>query len=158
MGNLAATVQQIAEWVGGRVEGDGAVEIRGIASLETAEAGELTFATDAKHLAHLSDSRASAVIVATEAAVSASLPLIRVQDVQAAVATVLGHWAPPPDHPPSGVHPSAVVADDAQVADTAHARSGRDDRAAGPDRRRQHSEGGCRRRQRGGRRARLPAG
>jgi hypothetical protein len=39
MGNLAATVQSIAELLGGRVEGDGRVEICGIASLESAGAG-----------------------------------------------------------------------------------------------------------------------
>ncbi|MCJ7544132.1 MAG: UDP-3-O-(3-hydroxymyristoyl)glucosamine N-acyltransferase [Phycisphaerae bacterium] len=119
MGDRAATVQSIADLVGGRVEGDGAVEIRGLASLETAEAGELTFAADAKHLARLSDSRASAALVAAEATVSAPMPLIRVDHVPAAVARLLAHWAPPADHPPVGVHPSAVIAADAQVSDTA---------------------------------------
>ena len=115
MGDRTATVQSIAEWVGGRVEGDGSVQIGGIASWEAAGAGELTFATDAKHAAHLGQSRASAAIVAAEVAVSVAMPLIRVADVQAAVATVLGHWLPPPDHPPAGVHPSAVIAKDAEV-------------------------------------------
>lgn len=119
MGDLAATVQSIAELVGGRVEGDGAVAIRGLASLETAEAGELTFATDARHAARLSGSRASAALVAADATVSAPMPLIRVDHVQAALAKLLGRWAPPADNPPLGVHPSAVIADDAEVSDTA---------------------------------------
>ncbi len=118
MGDLA-TVQSIAEWLGGRVEGDGTVQIRALASVETAEAGELTFAADAKHSAHLADSRASAAIVAADADVSAAMPLIRVKHVQAAVAELLGHWAPPSDHPPPGVHPTAVIADDAEVSGTA---------------------------------------
>ena len=124
MGNRAETVQSLAQLLGGRVEGDGAVAIRGLASLEAAEAGELTFVADAKHAARLGDSRASAALVAADLAVSAAMPLIRVQNVEAAVAKLLGHWAPPDDHPPVGVHPSAVIAGDAQVADTARVGAG----------------------------------
>ncbi|MGA2265504.1 MAG: UDP-3-O-(3-hydroxymyristoyl)glucosamine N-acyltransferase [Phycisphaerae bacterium] len=119
MANRTLTVQAIAALVGGRVEGDGSVSIRDIASLETAGAGDLTFATDAKYAARLTGSKASAAIVAADAAVSAAMPLIRVDHVQAAVAKLLDHWAPPEDNPPQGIHPSALVAVGAQVADTA---------------------------------------
>ncbi len=119
MGDRPLTLRAVAELVGGRLEGDGAVVIRGIASLESAGEGELTFAADAKYAARLADSKASAALVADGAAVSAAMPLIRVAHVQSAVAKLLGHWAPPEDNPPSGIHPSALIAPDAQVADTA---------------------------------------
>ena len=113
------TVRVIAELVGGRLEGDETVSIRAMAAIESAGAGEITFAADQKRAARLSGSKAAAAIVAADAAVSVGMPLIRVGDVQAAVAKLLGHWAGQPDRPAAGVHPSAVVARDAQIADTA---------------------------------------
>jgi UDP-3-O-[3-hydroxymyristoyl] glucosamine N-acyltransferase len=119
MGDRTLTVRAVAELVGGRLEGDGAAVVRGIAALETAGQGELTFAADSRYAARLAGSKASAALVADDASVSAAMPLIRVPHVQSAVAKLLGHWAPPADNPPRGIHPSAVIAPDAQVADTA---------------------------------------
>ncbi|HAU37068.1 MAG TPA: UDP-3-O-(3-hydroxymyristoyl)glucosamine N-acyltransferase [Phycisphaerales bacterium] len=109
------TVRRVADWLGATVEGDETAEIRALASLETAGPGELTFAADARREAHLADCRASAVIVGPDAPASKAT-LLRVPDVQKAVATVLSRLACPEDLPAPGVHPLATVADDAQVA------------------------------------------
>ncbi|MFW6133118.1 MAG: UDP-3-O-(3-hydroxymyristoyl)glucosamine N-acyltransferase [Planctomycetota bacterium] len=109
------TVRQVAEWVGGRVEGDGDAALRGVAGVDDAGPDELTFAADAKRAAALAQSGAAAAIVGP-AAETAPMPLIRVDDVQAAVAEVLARLSPDEALPPPGVHPSAVVADDAEVA------------------------------------------
>ena len=110
------TVARIAEWVGGTVEGDGRVRIDSIAALDAAREGQLTFAADAKRAEQLADSRAACALVVAEAKVPAiSMPLIRVEDVQAAMAKLLGALSRDEDLP-ADVHPSAVIAPDATEA------------------------------------------
>jgi UDP-3-O-[3-hydroxymyristoyl] glucosamine N-acyltransferase len=108
------TVRAIAEIVGGAVEGDGNVEIHGVAAIDTADAGEITFAADEYRAARLTECKASAAIVG-KAAPTHAMPLVRVENVSEALAKLLAHLAPPPEVPPRGVHPSAVVDKDAFV-------------------------------------------
>ncbi|MFB3892525.1 MAG: UDP-3-O-(3-hydroxymyristoyl)glucosamine N-acyltransferase [Phycisphaerae bacterium] len=115
MRNLPATVSEIAAWIGGTVEGDGALRIAGLAAMDSAAPGELTYAADDKHAAHLGRSKASAAIVGRQPA-SARMTLIRVADVQSAVAKLLAHVSEPEDLPPAGRHPTAIVAPDAIIA------------------------------------------
>jgi len=112
------TARQVAELVGGSVEGDGNVELLSVASIEAAGGSDLTFAGDSKHASRLARSKAGAAIVASEPA-EAAMTLIRVENVQAAVAKLLGHLAAPEDLPPVGVHQSAVIAADAEVSSEA---------------------------------------
>ncbi|MBS3735114.1 MAG: UDP-3-O-(3-hydroxymyristoyl)glucosamine N-acyltransferase [Phycisphaerae bacterium] len=109
------TVRQIAEWVGGRAVGDAGVTLRGVASIGDAGPEDVTFAADAKRAAGLRESRAGAAIVA-EPLDAAAMPLVQVDDVQAAVAEVLRRLAPPETLPPAGIDPTASVAEDADVA------------------------------------------
>lgn len=109
MNDEPVTVRAVAEWVDGTVDGDGEVTVRGLAPLDSAVGDQLSFA-DGKHLAKLADTQAGAVLVPAEADISdASLPLIRVDNVERAVAAALGRWAPPEQRPPMGIAPSAVV-------------------------------------------------
>jgi len=112
------TVRQIAEMLGGTVEGDDSATIEGIASVETAGESELTFAADEVRASRLASSKAAAAIVAAAQAVpkAEGMTLIRVEDVTAAMADLLGRLAGPEDLPAEGVHGSAVVAGDAKVA------------------------------------------
>lgn len=107
------TVRAVAQWVGGSVEGDESLALAGIAPLDAAGPEHLSFA-DTRHAAAAAQSRAGALIA--EPGVCANVPVIRVKDVQPAVAQVLAKLAGPEDLPPRGVHPSAVVAADARVA------------------------------------------
>ena len=56
-------VKEIAERVGGTVQGDGAIEITGVNGLELAEPGQITFLSDKKFAEKLKASNASAVFV-----------------------------------------------------------------------------------------------
>lgn len=109
------TVDEIARLVGGRVEGEGSTPVHGVAPVDSAAAGELTFAADERWATRLANSKAAAAIVGVWPA-SAAMPLIRVSDVQAAMAILLSRLSPPTDFPPPGRHPSAVVAADAEIA------------------------------------------
>ena len=114
MRNLPLTVQQIAQVVGGRVEGDGGVMIHALAAMDAAAASDLTFAADERRAGQLAKSLAGAALVAKEPA-SAPMPLVRVSNVQEALAKLLGHLMGDEDLPLRGRHPSATVAPDAKV-------------------------------------------
>jgi len=115
MKQLSMTVRQVAECVGGAVEGDGTLVLEGVAPLEAAGPNQLTFAADAKFAARLQESRAGAALVG-KGLQRPGMPLIRVDDVQAALVKLLEKIAEPEDLPPVGVHPSAVISPKATVA------------------------------------------
>jgi len=112
---LPLTAGQIARIVSGTVEGDESVQVTGLSALETAGPGDLTFAADEKWAAKLSQSKAAVAIVGDQPP-SAAITLIRVGDVQEAMATLLGALGGDEDLPPAGIHPTAVIDTSADVA------------------------------------------
>ena len=85
---MTKRLREIAEWVDGTVIGDGEIEISGVAGIEEAQAGEITFIADPKYLAHLSKTNASAVIVSREVT-QADKPLLCVMNPKLAFAKIL---------------------------------------------------------------------
>lgn len=59
-------LKELAAWVGGTVVGDEEVEISGVASIEEAQPGQITFIGNPKFLPRLSETNASAIIVSPE--------------------------------------------------------------------------------------------
>jgi len=114
MTNQTLTVLQVAELIGGTVEGDASGKIRGVAAIDQAAPEDVTFAVDERNAAALATSQAGAAIVARNAP-AAPMPLIRVDNVWPAVAKLLAHLAGGADVPKPGIHPSATVAPDAQL-------------------------------------------
>jgi len=109
------TVEQLAAFVDGFVEGDGNVLISGIANIEDAQTGDVTFAENSKLLDNAARSGASAVIApqtASQLDISVQKPLIRVKNPRFAFAQVLRIFAPEPKIF-KGIHPSAVIGSDA---------------------------------------------
>ena len=89
------TVQQIAEVLGGTVEGDAARRISSLAKIEEARAGSLTFLSNAKYEPFLYETGASAVIVgqAQELRQPVSAALIRVENPYTAFSQLLEFYA-----------------------------------------------------------------
>ncbi|ABA88502.1 acyl-(acyl carrier protein)--UDP-3-O-(3-hydroxyacyl)-glucosamine/UDP-3-N-(3-hydroxyacyl)-glucosediamine 2-N-acyltransferase [Syntrophotalea carbinolica DSM 2380] len=58
-----ATLNELAELIGGEVVGDGSVVLNRMAPIESAGPGDITFVANPKYLAKLKDTTASAVIV-----------------------------------------------------------------------------------------------
>ena len=115
MKNERLTLRQVADLLGGTVEGDDSIVVEGIASMESAGPTDLPFAADEKHGSRVAECKGAAAIVGRFPP-AAAIPLIRVANVQAAVAKFLGHIGEHEDFPPVGVHASAGVWPDAQVA------------------------------------------
>ena len=89
------TVQQIAEVLGGTVEGDTTRRISSLAKIEEARAGSLTFLSNAKYEPFLYDTGASAVIVgnAQELRQPVTAALIRVENPYTAFSQLLEFYA-----------------------------------------------------------------
>jgi len=103
----------IAQRIGCELRGDGSVEITGLAPIEDAPPGTLTFLANPRYRQHLETTRAAAVIVATNEP-DVSLPTLRAADPYLAFAQALElFYVPPPQQ--AGIHPSAQIAPSARL-------------------------------------------
>lgn len=103
------TLREIVDLVDGQLVGDGSIEIVGVAGLEEAQAGDLSFLANPRYRALLGTTKASAVLV-PEDVTEAPVALIRTANPYLALAQVLEHLHPP-ERPQPGIHPTAVIAD-----------------------------------------------
>jgi UDP-3-O-[3-hydroxymyristoyl] glucosamine N-acyltransferase len=108
------TIRELAELVGARLEGDGAALIEGVGSLDDATPRQVTFVSDQRNEPLLAACKAGAAIVGDSVAACAT-PLLRVKNVQEALAKALAHFSSGDDLPPVGVHPSATIAQHATI-------------------------------------------
>lgn len=118
---MSWTAASLAARAGGAAEGDGGVEVCGLASLAEAGAGDLSFLANPRYEHLMAASRAAAVIVAPEwQGAHACRCLIRCANPDKAFAALTALFAPPPVVRPPGVHPSAVVAPTAVLGGDVH--------------------------------------
>jgi UDP-3-O-[3-hydroxymyristoyl] glucosamine N-acyltransferase len=111
-------LSEIAALVGGELEGDRDPVITGVAGVEEAGTGDLTFLARPGLVATLEKSGAAGVLVGP--GLEVSVPAVRVEDPYRAFAAFLARLQTPLDRLfPPGVHPTAVVDPTARVADTA---------------------------------------
>jgi UDP-3-O-[3-hydroxymyristoyl] glucosamine N-acyltransferase len=109
---------ELAERLGGRaVEGDPALELVGVASLEDGGPAELGFVRSARHADALAKSRVGAVIAPPDV-VTGGRPTIRSAAPNLDIARAARLFAPDA-RPAAGVHPRAVVDPSAAVDATA---------------------------------------
>ena len=101
-------LRTIAERIGGRIAGNGDVEISGVASIESAAANDVVFVENEKHLPRALASAAGAVIAGEFAATASGKPLLIVRQPRLAFARAAALFAPAP-RPSPGVDPTAAV-------------------------------------------------
>ncbi len=117
------TLASIAERTGGRVVGDAAIRVGGIAAVDDVDEGSLTFATDERYLRTALASRAAAVLVAgalIDEAASYEKPLVVVESPRLALAALLRAVEPPRVvgpfvDPSASIDPSATLGADVYV-------------------------------------------
>lgn len=113
------SLTQIAEAIGARVLGDGSVRIRGVASIESAQSGELVFVDDPKHLSSAFESQASAVIAGDFAGEnSGNRPILITHHPKLAFARAARLLSQDSNLDPLGVHATAVIDPTAVIAAT----------------------------------------
>jgi UDP-3-O-[3-hydroxymyristoyl] glucosamine N-acyltransferase len=109
------TLSELAKRLDCRLEGDGALDITGVAGLEQAKPGDLTFFSNAKYAAALAATRASAVI-ASDDVPRPSCAVLRSPHPYLAFAKAVEILAPQV-RPGPGVHPLASIADGVTLGD-----------------------------------------
>ena len=113
---MERSAKEVADFVHARLVGDGAVRLRGIASVASASPGDLVFVEDEKNLAQAIESKASSVITGDFAAgKTVSKPLLIHPQPRLGFARAAHLFKSVADTKP-GVHPSAVVDASAKLA------------------------------------------
>ena len=116
MASPTLTARAVADLVGGRVVGDGAVVLEAVGPLDRADGRTLSFLGSGRYLKAFQGSQAGAVLVREEHAGEASGPRTRivVADPHKAIHTIAARLYPQEEHPP-GIHPTAVIGEGAAL-------------------------------------------
>jgi len=108
----------LAQHLGAALHGDAAAEITGVAAVDTASPGDLTFIANPKYAALARTTRAAAVLVEPSfPEITAST--LRIANPYLAFAHAIELFYQPPAYAP-GVHPTAIIASTAKIGANAH--------------------------------------
>jgi UDP-3-O-[3-hydroxymyristoyl] glucosamine N-acyltransferase len=111
-------LSEIAQFLGCAIEGDGKTLIRGVASLDQAQADDLSFYTNGKYAARARLSKAAAFVVGPdEREQFAGRPLLISENPYRDFARVVTRWFNRSYRPAPGVHPTAIIGKGAQIAE-----------------------------------------
>ena len=110
-------LQQIAERLGCRVEGDGSIEITAVAGLEQAGPTELSFLSNPRYVSLLDSTQAAAVIIG-KAVPGRTLSWLVSANPYLDFARALELFYQPP-RPGPGIHPTAAVTASAVIGENA---------------------------------------
>jgi len=108
-------LSELSQRLGTRLDGDGDIDIQRVAGIEHAGPGDITFVANAKYLARLATTRASAVIVG-EAVPAAPCATLRTRSPHVAFARAAGLLSPELE-PAAGIHLLASVASSAAIGE-----------------------------------------
>jgi UDP-3-O-[3-hydroxymyristoyl] glucosamine N-acyltransferase len=117
-------LQELARKLGCQLEGNPDIEVRGVAGLDHAEEGQVTFLANRRYSPLLKTTRASAVLVEEGVKLPRQdgmkpLAALRTQNPYLAFAEALEFFYEPPVYK-AGVHATAVVASSAKIGEGAH--------------------------------------
>jgi UDP-3-O-[3-hydroxymyristoyl] glucosamine N-acyltransferase len=105
---MAKTLKEIAELIGGEIVGDPKTVVSGVAGIQDASEGDITFLANPKYLPFLKKTRAAAVIVGRDIA-EAVIPVIKTDNPSLAFTKVVSFIHPRRQEHFKGVHKSAVI-------------------------------------------------
>ncbi len=109
-------LSEISDLVGGQLKGDGSLQITGIASLESAGEGEISFLAGRRFQSSLASSKASALLL-PEGEWDLRTPHILCKNPYFAFALVMQRFHRMVEVQDPGIHRSAIVADDAHLGE-----------------------------------------
>ena len=109
------TVKEIADLIGGQVEGDGSTIINSACGIKEAKQGDITFLANSKYQALMKTTGASAIIVPPEVAIPRDKAVIRYENPSLAFAKIMETLGPGKITYPPGTHPTAVIGKDVKL-------------------------------------------
>ncbi len=110
---------EIAEITGAELDGDPKSKISKVSPLQIAEAGEISFLANKRHVRYLKNTQASAVILKAEDKVRCPVPTLVCEDPYLAFTLTLRHMQADFSFT-AGIDASAVISADCTVAASAH--------------------------------------
>jgi UDP-3-O-[3-hydroxymyristoyl] glucosamine N-acyltransferase len=113
---VEATLRELAELVGGELQGNGDLLIAAARPVADAGPRNITFVEDDKHLAHLAGCKAAAVVISEQMTVRYPA-CIRVADPFGAFARIACHLQGQAEPPAPGIDPRAFVHASATIAE-----------------------------------------
>lgn len=116
---MELTVAQLAEHIEAVLRGAGDVRLTGIATLQNAGPGELSFLANPKYRRYLTNTRAAAVILSEADAADCPVPVLVSENPYASYARA-AQLMYPRGVVKSGVHPSAAINGSARIEKGAH--------------------------------------
>jgi UDP-3-O-[3-hydroxymyristoyl] glucosamine N-acyltransferase len=117
-------LQELAEKLGCRLEGNPGLEISGVAGIDHASAGQVTFLANRRYAPQLKRTQASAVLIEEGVTLEREhglepLAALRTGNPYLAFAHAIELFYQPPEYKP-GVHATAVLAESAKIGKGAH--------------------------------------
>jgi len=117
-------LSELAQKLNCRLEGPPDLEISGVAGMEHAAPGQLTFLANRKYFALLKSTRASAILIEEGVAIEREaseppLAALRSANPYLAFAQAIELFYQAPNYAP-GIHPTAIIAKTAKIGDGAH--------------------------------------
>jgi len=116
--NNSISLTELADHAGGKVDGDGSVAINGIAPIEKATAGQISFIANNRYKKFIETTKASALVLDPETD-SKGIPCIRVKNPYLAFAQIIDFFFPEERIVEAGVDPSSVIHETARIDNTA---------------------------------------
>jgi UDP-3-O-[3-hydroxymyristoyl] glucosamine N-acyltransferase len=111
---MTRTAHELAQFLACTLEGDGTVQLLGVAAPDSATATDLIYVEKARHLARAAASQARCVVIAPGLVVDGKT-LLRAANPKLAFARAAA-WLLPPAPIATGIHPTAIISPTAQLA------------------------------------------
>ncbi len=113
---MAFTLTEIADWIDAEIDGDSDLEIDGLAKIENAQAGQLSFIANPKYHKYIGTTHASAILVNKDFPKS-SKTLLRVENPYYSFLICARHFYRQQQPIPKGIHETAIISPDAIIDD-----------------------------------------
>jgi len=108
--SVCLSLQELADFLGAKLEGDPKSKVSGLASLDCAEPGQLSFLTNRTYRRFLPTTKASAVLLAPEDAAHSPVPVLIAENPRLSLAKVASLFEQAnKQHMAQGIHPTAVI-------------------------------------------------
>ncbi len=112
-------LNQLAQQVGARLEGDPDCIIESVSTLRNAKPGSISFLSNYAYKHYLKNTQASAVILRSDVLEACPVPALVTDNPYLAYAKIVDMMLPAPARPASGIHATAVVDPQAEIHITA---------------------------------------
>jgi len=114
------TLGEIAQLVKGELLGDASIEICGVAGLQEAQKGEISFLANPKYKNFLKSTRASAVVTSEKIENSSPFAVVKHPNPHLAFSQVVKLFHPERKNYPAEIHPSAILGKNLKLGQGVH--------------------------------------